>query len=64
MSAAITHISGGVLMSLKPMPIPPVPPETARVERAAFRKGNLSLKLRDELDTLVQDSDFVPLFVN
>jgi transposase len=49
-------------MSLKPMPIPPVPPDTARVARAAFRKGNLYLKLRDELGTLVQDSDFIPLF--
>ena len=49
-------------MSLKPMPIPAVPPDTARVARAAFRKGNLYLKLRDELGTLVQDSDFVPLF--
>jgi hypothetical protein len=28
-------------MSLKLMPIPPVPPETARVAHAAFPKGNL-----------------------
>ncbi|MBI3757137.1 MAG: transposase [Deltaproteobacteria bacterium] len=49
-------------MSLKPIPIPPVPPDTARVARAAFRKGNLYLKLRDELGTLVQDTDFVSLF--
>jgi len=49
-------------MSLKPMPIPPVPPDTARIARAAFRKGNLYLKLRDELGTLVQDTDFVSLF--
>src|SRR5262245_40687402 len=62
MSAASDHILGGVLMSLKPMSIPPVPPDTARVARAAFRKGNLYLKLRDELGTLVQDSDFVSLF--
>jgi hypothetical protein len=26
--------------SLKPMPIPPVPPDTVRVTRAAFPKGN------------------------
>src|SRR5215470_13432530 len=62
MSAASDHISGGVLMSLKPMPIPPVPPDTVRVARAAFRKGNLYLQLRDELGTLVQDKDFVSLF--
>ena len=27
-------------MSLKPAPIEPVPEETARVAKAAFRKGN------------------------
>ena len=32
-------------MSLKPMAIPPVPAETARVARAAFPKGNLYMKL-------------------
>jgi hypothetical protein len=36
-------------MSLKPSPIQPVPEETARVARAAFRKGNPLLRLRDEL---------------
>ncbi len=49
-------------MSLKPSPIPPVPPETARVARAAFPKGNLYLKLRGQLGTIVQDEDFVALF--
>jgi transposase len=28
-------------MSMHPSPIEPVPEETARVARAAFRKGNL-----------------------
>ena len=36
-------------MSLKPSPIQPVPAETARVARAAFPKGNVYLKLRDQL---------------
>ncbi len=49
-------------MSLKPMAIPPVPAETARVAHIAFRKGNLYLKLRERLGTLVQDEDFVDLF--
>ena len=49
-------------MSLKPMAIPPVPPETARVARAAFRKGNLYLKLRERVGTIIQDEDFVALF--
>src|SRR5918912_1899334 len=49
-------------MSLKPSPIAPVPEETARVARAAFRKGNALLKLRDELGTIFADADFADLF--
>ena len=37
-------------MSLYPQPsIPPVPDDTARVARAAFRRGNPCLVLRDQL---------------
>ncbi len=49
-------------MSLKPTSIAPVPEDTARVARAAFRKGNLYLRLRDELGALYEDSDFAQLF--
>jgi transposase len=49
-------------MSLKPSPIQPVPEETARVARAAFRKGNPLLRLRDELGALFADADFADLF--
>ena len=49
-------------MSLKPTPIEPVPEETARVARAAFRKGNPLLKLRDELGAIFADADFADLF--
>jgi transposase len=49
-------------MSLKPIAIPPVPPETVRVARAAFPKGNLYMKLRDRVGTIIQDEDFAPLF--
>src|SRR3954465_8576590 len=49
-------------MSLKPAPIPPVPEETARIARAAFRKGNPLLKLRDELGAIFADADFADLF--
>ncbi len=45
-------------MSLKPDPIQPVPEETARVARAAFRKGNPLLKLRNELGAIFADADF------
>jgi transposase len=49
-------------MSLKPAVIQPVPEETARVARAAFRKGNPLLQLRDELGTIFSDEGFVDLF--
>src|SRR5215212_4734116 len=49
-------------MSLKPDPIQPVPEETARVARAAFRKGNPLLSLRDELGAIFTDTDFADLF--
>jgi transposase len=49
-------------MSLKASPIEPVPGETARVARAAFRKGNPLLELRDELGTVFRDEDFADLF--
>src|SRR5919108_2960029 len=47
---------------LRPMPIEPIPPETARVARAAFPKGNRYLRLADELDTLFTDEAFGALF--
>src|SRR5881397_2674232 len=53
---------GRSAMSLKPTPIEPVPEGTARVARAAFRKGNPLLELRDELGTIVADADFADLF--
>ena len=49
-------------MSLQPESIGPVPEETARIARAAFPKGNLYLRLRDELGTLYQDDVFADLF--
>src|SRR5918992_2819933 len=47
---------------LRPMPIEPIPPETARIARAAFPKGNRYLRLADELDTLFTDAAFGALF--
>jgi transposase len=49
-------------MSLHPDPIGPVPEETARVARAAFHKGNVYLRLRDELGTIYDDALFADLF--
>jgi transposase len=47
---------------LRPMPIAPIPPETARVARAAFPKGNRYLRVADELDMLYTDAAFGALF--
>ncbi len=47
---------------LQPQPIGPVPEETARVAQAAFPKGNIYLRLRDELGALYEDTSFAALF--
>ena len=49
-------------MALQAKPGSSVPEETARVARAAFRKGNAYLTLRDELETIYADSLFAALF--
>jgi transposase len=46
----------------RPMPIEPIPPETARVARAAFPKGHRYLRVADELDMLYTDEVFGALF--
>ena len=49
-------------MSLKPHLIEPVPELTAEIAHRAFPKGNLYLKLRDELGTIYGDEDFAGLY--
>src|ERR687898_1179853 len=49
-------------MSLRPEPVGKIPAETARVARAAFPKGGLVTRLRDEFDTLYEDKDFRSLY--
>jgi transposase len=49
-------------MSLKPQPVCPVPQETARVARAAYPKGNVSMHMRDVLGSMYTDEDFADLF--
>ena len=49
-------------MALTPDPIQPVPEATARVAKAAFRKGNPLPSLRDELGAIFADADFADLF--
>src|SRR5215212_7205575 len=49
-------------MSLRPEPVGEIPAETARVARAAFPKGTVVTRLRDEFDALYQDEDFRSLY--
>src|SRR5213593_4647062 len=49
-------------MSMRPQPIAPVPDDTPRVARSAFPKGNMYMKIRDELGTIYQDQQFASLF--
>ena len=43
-------------------PIPPMPDDTARIARAAFRRGNPYLVLRDRLGAVFSDTDFADLY--
>src|SRR4051794_15830097 len=50
-------------MSLRPQqPLPPVSNDTARVARAAFRRGNPYVLLRDRLGAVFDDVDFADLY--
>jgi|SRR5215470_13482313 len=49
-------------MSLNPCPIDPVPPETARVARAAFPKGNRYMTMREELGLIYPNDLFADLY--
>jgi transposase len=49
-------------MSMRPMPWPEVPEQTAAVARAAFPKGSLAIRLRNDLGPIFQDTDFIGMF--
>ncbi len=49
-------------MSLQPHVADPVPEETARIARAAFPKGNVLMKMRDEVGAIYEDESFAHLF--
>jgi transposase len=49
-------------MSLRPSLVEPVPEETARIARAAFRKGNLLMRIRDDIGVLYDDPMFASLY--
>ena len=49
-------------MSLRAQPIPAIPELTAQVARAAFRKGNVYMQMRDTLGTFFTDDQFADLY--
>ncbi len=49
-------------MSLRPSPVEPVPEEPARIARAAFRKGNRLMRIRDEIGVLYDDPMVASLY--
>jgi transposase len=49
-------------MSLHPRAVPPIPEETMRVARAAFPRGNVYMRMRDELESIYEDHLFAHLF--
>lgn len=66
--AVVGWVSGGrparkPLMSLRPQSaLPPVPEDTARIARTAFRRGNPYLLLRDHLGPIFADTAFADLY--
>src|SRR6266705_3923755 len=51
------------VMSMQPRPWPEVPELTAQVARASFPKGNMAMRIRDELGQVYADEQFAPAFV-
>ncbi|WP_326794802.1 IS1182 family transposase [Streptomyces sp. NBC_01808] len=49
-------------MSMQPKGSEEIPAETVRVARAAFPKGSLAIRVRDELGPLFGDEEFADLF--
>ncbi len=49
-------------MSLHPQPLGKIPPDTIRVAQCAFPKGNIYLRMRDELGVFYEDKSFTRLF--
>jgi hypothetical protein len=49
-------------MSLKALPIPPIPEEVVRVAHAVFPRGNVFMQVRDALGTIYTDEAFADLF--
>src|SRR5687767_1369882 len=53
-----------IVMSLRPQLTEQIPDEIVRIARAAFPKGTLCIRLRDELGPIFQDAMFASLYSN
>ncbi len=49
-------------MTLHPRDMSHIPETTAQVARNSFPKGNIYMKMRDEIGVLYKDEDFVKLY--
>jgi hypothetical protein len=49
-------------MSMRPRALPEVPEQTALVARAAFPRGSLAMRARDELGEVFSDGAFIDAF--
>lgn len=49
-------------MSMRPRALPEVPDQTVMVARAAFPKGALAIRVRDELGAVFADEAFIDAF--
>jgi len=47
---------------MHPQLIPAIPEETARIAHAVLPKGNVWMRMREELGKLYEDEDFADLF--
>lgn len=58
----LVWLRNGVVVSMQLRPWPDVPELTARMARSSFRKGNLAMRVRDELGEVYADTRFVAAF--
>jgi transposase len=52
----------GLVMSMQPRPWPDVPELTARMARSSSPKGNLAMRIREELGEVYADARFAAAF--
>jgi uncharacterized protein YciW len=58
----VLELSQEQKMSIQPQDTYAIPEDTRRVAHAAFPKGNLYMRMRDELGELYHDQQFAELF--